>query len=535
MCLFLASGFLLGFRFWLSHETTVPAIGGSYIEGAVGTPQFINPLYASSGDIDGDIARLVYSGLMRYDGDHALVPDLAEHVALSEDQKTYTFSLRSNALWHDGAPVTSADILFTIHAIQDPAYHSPLAAAFTGTTVEAPDERTVIFTLTEPLAPFLSALTVGILPAHLWEEVAPQYAPIAQLNSKPVGSGPFMFSKLVKDTNGLLRSYTLGRNPAFYRGTVYLNEITFKFYSSLHDLADAVRNKNVEGASVLAAQSVQPFANDGSIAIFHPNLQQYTGVFFHQKRSPVLADDDVRRALILSTDRTTITQKAVGTYGTPILSPILPGMPGYDASITVPAGDIDAAKTLLDAKGWVLADGATVRTKAGASLAFSLTVLNTPDLLAAATALQHTWEMIGAAVTIEAVDPAVFQSDVLQNHTYDALLAGERYGAYPDIYPFWHSSQISSPGLNLSGFTNRKVDTAIETARTTTDHAKAAEAAQLLFAAFVEEQPALMLYQPQYLYALSPKIFGANVSTITTPSDRFTSVEQWYRKTKHTF
>ncbi len=510
-------------------------IGGSYIEGAIGTPQFINPLYAPGSDVDSDIARLVYSGLMRYDGDHTLIPDLAEQVSISDDQKTYTFVLRPSALWHDGAPVTSADILFTIHAIQDPSYHSPLAVTFTGATVEAPDERTVIFTLTEPLAPFLAALTVGILPVHLWEEIAPQYAPLAQLNSKPVGSGPFMFSKLVKDTNGVFRSYTLARNPSFYRGTVYLNEITFKFYSSLQELADAVRNKNVEGASVLSAHDAQLFAHDGGVALFHPNLQQFTAVFFHQKRSPILADDDVRRALILATDRTTVTQTAVGTYGTPITSPILSGMPGYDSAAPVPAGDIEAAKALLDAKGWALVSGATVRSKAGASLAFSLTVLNTPDLLAAATALQHTWETIGVAVTVEAVDPAVFQSDVLQNHAYDALLAGERYGTYPDLYPFWHSSQISSPGLNLSGFTNRKVDTAIETARTTTDHTKATEAAQLLLAAFTEEQPALMLYQPHYLYALSPKIFGASIATVTTPSDRFTTVEQWYRKTKHTF
>ena len=79
---------------------------------------------------------------------------------------------------------------------------------------------------------------------------------------------------------------------------------------------------------------------------------------------------------------------------------------------------------------------------------------------------------------------------MIKNHTFDVLLAGERYGTYPDLYPFWHSSQITYPGLNLGNFVNRKVDEAIEIARTNSDSAKAAEAAQLLTKAFLEEQPA---------------------------------------------
>jgi peptide/nickel transport system substrate-binding protein len=532
LSLAIISGIALTGHLWLSTRVTTPAVGGSYIEGALGTPQYINPLYAAGSDVESDLTRLVYSGLLRYDGEQGLVPDLAEQFTISEDQKTYTFTLKSGVTWHDGEPLTANDVVFTIAAIQNPEYHSPLAVSFTGMQVTAPDEHTVIFTLDEPFAPFLAALTVGILPAHLWEEVSPQSAPLAPMNIKPVGTGPYMFSKLVKDNRGTLRSMTLTRNPHFYRGTVYLDEITMKFYADLRELTDAVRNKNVEGASVLAAQDAQALADDGVVTLGAPRLSQFTAIFFNQKHSTILADDAVRQALNQATDRVLVAQVATGTYGSPIISPLLPGMAGYTPDTTVPTPDTESAKALLESKNWTFAQGATVRSNGATPLSFTITTLDSPDLIAAAQELERQWEAIGASVDVAVIDEYTLQTDSIKNHNYDALLAGERYGAYPDLYPFWHSSQTVYPGLNLGGFANRKVDTAIETARTSTDPAKTIEANQLFAASFAEEIPAIMLYQPSYLYGVSPKLSNTTVAAVTTPSDRFTNVEQWYRKTK---
>lgn len=533
--LFIVSALTLGIRTALSTFATVPAVGGSYTEGALGTPQYINPLYATGSDVDADLTRLIYSGLLRYDGANEIVPDLADHYAMSDDQKTYTFTLRPNILWHDGEALTSADVVFTIDAIQNPDYHSPLAMSFAGTTVSAPDDSTVVFTLDTPFTPFLAALTVGVLPAHLWEDVSPQSAPLAQYNIKPIGSGPFLFSKLVKDGKGSLKSITIARNPQFYRGTVYLNDITMKFYSSLQELGDAVRNKNVEGASVLSATDAQSLKDDHVVTLGTPKLSQFTAAFFNQKQNAVLADDAVRQALSLATDRTVVTQKAVGTFGTAIFSPILSGMPGADTNTIAPNPDAAAANALLESKGWTEVDGATIRSKKGVTLTLSITTLDVPDLTAAANELATEWKAIGADVTVTTVDQTALQSDVLKNHHYDVLLTGERYGAYPDLYPFWHSSQIASPGLNLGDFVNRKVDTAIEEARTSSDVTKSVTASQLLASTFAETIPAIMLYQPSYLYGLSPKLHSTEVSNVTTPSDRFANVEQWYRNTKRTW
>ncbi len=509
-----------GVRAWLSNETTVPAIGGSYTEGAIGTPQYINPLFVTGNDVDADLTRLIYSGLMRTDGNHNIVPDLAESYTVSDDQKTYTFNLRRNALWHDGEAVTSRDVAFTIGAIQNPDWQSRLAVTFFGVTVTTPDDYVVVFTLDAPFSAFLASTTVGIIPEHLWADVNPQNANLAQLNLKPIGSGPFKFSKLVKDSKGTLRSYTLARNPNFYRGTVYLDDITIKFYNSIQDLTDAVKNKNVEGASVLPAQDAWGLANDKVIRLGSPNLSQFTAAFFNTKKSTALANKDLRQALWLATDRTRVAEVAAGTFATPIVSPILSDMPGFNASLVVPGADVPAAKAIIDSKKIT-------------NLTFTITTLDSPDLVAAANELQAQWQAIGAVVDVLLVDQATLQSSVIKNHDYDVLLAGERYGIYPDLYPFWHSSQASSPGLNLSGFTDRKVDTAIAAARTSNDPQKAIDAANLLASSLNDSFPAVMLYQPKYLYAVSLKLHNTNITSVSEPSDRFANVDTWYRNVTH--
>ncbi len=117
----------LGGRYVVLHQTVVPAVGGEYTEALIGTPQFINPLYASVNDVDADLTRLVFSGLMKYDPTLGLVPDLAESYDISDDGKTYTFVLREGAKWHDGNPVTVGDVVATFSILQNPEYKSPLS------------------------------------------------------------------------------------------------------------------------------------------------------------------------------------------------------------------------------------------------------------------------------------------------------------------------------------------------------------------------------------------------------------------------
>ncbi len=525
----------LGLEWLFNNQTAIPAVGGEYTEGVVGTPQFINPIYATASDVDADLSRLVYSGLMRFDPQDGLVTDLASSYSISEDQKTYTFTLRSDATWHNtNDPVTATDVTFTIFAIQNTEYHSPLAVSFAGILAEAVDATTVKFTLEEPFSPFLAALTVGILPAAEWQDIPPANAQLAIQNIKPIGSGPYKFEKFVKDNRGSIRSMTFERNEDFYRGAPFIKQITFKFYSTVQELADALQNKNVEGASIIPASSVASFTNERGLSVQNPSLPQYTAAFFNAKHSSVIADDEVRKALSYAVDRKAIVE-ITGSLSTAIISPILAGMPGFDASTAIPAADPTTAASTLDTAGWTYSEGATVRSKGDKPLAFTITTLDSPELTSAAQELEREWEAIGASVDVVAVDITTLQSDILKTRAYDVLVAGERYGTFADPYPFWHSSQTTYPGLNLGGFSDRKADDAIETARETNDETKRAEAFTTLASLIAEDLSAVILYQPQYTFALASKIRGVDVPSVTVPSDRFADVETWHIKVKHQF
>ena len=522
----------LGFQFIKSHNSSLPAVGGTYTEGVIGYPALINPLYANVSDVDNDLAHLIYSGLMRFDPQDGLVPDLAEKYEISPDGKTYTFTLRTGVLFQNGDPLTSSDVSFTIGAIENPEYRSTLQSAFDGVTVETPNDQTVIFKLKEPFAPFLSYLAIGILPSHVWEEVAPSSAQLTPLNIKPIGSGPYQFEKLTKDSRGVLRSLTLARNKSFYRGGNYINELSFKFAGSADELTTMLRNHNIEGAVTLPFDDIARFADDRSLNISHAILPQYTAAFINTKTASALSDVSIRKALNVGTDRQSIINTVLSGHANALMAPFFSGTPGGTPPENIPGADASAAGALLDAAGYKIpAEGGT-RMKGEKPLAVSLAVTNASELTRVADELKKQWEALGFAVTITAFSQQDLQDAVLKPRAFDVLLAGELYGAFKDPYPYWHSSQAAFPGLNITGFVNRQADDAITTIRTTPDEEKRSSAYGTLAQVFKEQIPAVFLYQPTYTYAAASKIKGIALPSVNLPSDRFADVNEWYIKTK---
>ena len=190
-----------------AYRVQVPAIGGTYTEAIVGGPQLVNPIFASVNDVDVDLTRLIYAGLMRYDEDQHLVTDLAKEYTVDEAGLIYTFTLHDTASWHDGERVTAKDVAYTIETIQDSVVNSPLRLSFQGVIVDVLDEYTVQFVLPETFPSFLSALTVGILPEHIWFDIPAEQMRLAGQNLRPIGSGPYVFSKLKKADAGFILKY----------------------------------------------------------------------------------------------------------------------------------------------------------------------------------------------------------------------------------------------------------------------------------------------------------------------------------------
>ncbi|TAL50569.1 peptide ABC transporter substrate-binding protein [Patescibacteria group bacterium] len=538
--LIMVCALVFGVSYVVGHRINIPAVGGEYTEGLVGEPQFINPLYAIQSDVDQDLASLIYSGLMRWDAQDGFVPDLAESLTINEDGTVYTLKIRDTAKFHNGEDVRARDVVFTINAIQNSSYRSPLADQFYQVSVVQEDDKTVSFILEKAFAPFVQYLTVGILPAGLWAEILPQNAPLAALNVQPIGSGPYEFAEFAKDKKGSIRSYTLKRNDDYYRDAPYIETLTFKFYPDAMALTEALSNKNVEGASVVGYEAREEVTSNRNVELLEPSLPRETVLYFNQNLNEPLKDIIVRQAIQKAIDKTSLVTTVYANSAQVIHAPILPGMIEYDET-RMDVYDPPAANTLLTEAGYTLSEETGMRLlkpslqseeEPGKTLHFTLTSPDSADMRLVAEKIQSDLGVIGIELTLNFVSSELMSTDVIAPRNFELLLAPIMLEADPDPYPFWHSTQTKGSGLNLTGYSNTDVDTLLEEARTLTDATARAEKYKQFQELLAKDVPAVYLYQSTYGYALPKKVQHPGIESIILPSDRFADITLWYIKTK---
>ncbi|MBU6323765.1 MAG: peptide ABC transporter substrate-binding protein [Patescibacteria group bacterium] len=512
---------------WLGLENrllvSVPADGGSLTEGVLGSPRFVNPLLALS-DADRDLTALTYAGLMGIDGDGNLVPVLASGYRISPDGKTYTFTLRKDAKFSDGTPVTADDVVFTVEKAQDPGLKSPEQASWDGIEAKALDATTVEFTLPSPYAPFLENTTLGILPANLWRNVSDEQFPFSDLETAPVGAGPFVVKNVSRNASGIITDYTLGASRTYVLGRPHLDRISFSFFSRQEDLAAALAAGAVDSAHSLP----------GADALTAPYAEIF-GVFFNPNENAVFARAEVRQALSLAIDREAITADVLGGYATPIMGPVPPGSGITETPVPASASRIKDAAAILEKGGWTYdSDARTWKNKAAKQDSLSVTIRtsNVPELKAVASAVKADWEELGVPTDIELYEPGDLNQNVIRPRKFDALLFGMVVGRDRDLFAFWDSQERNDPGLNIASYANKNVDKLLEAARTESDPAKRVQDLQQIEDDISADYPAAFLYAPDFLYRVPAWLKGVTLPQITTPSDRFASVAGWYAATE---
>jgi len=526
-----------------TYFAQVPARGGTYTEGIVGTPRFINPLLATS-DADQDLTSLTYSGLLRPTPDGTLANALAESYTVSEDGRTYVFTLREDALFHDGTPVTADDVVFTVLLAQDPALKSPRRANWEGVAVEKLDDRRVQFTLMEPYGPFLENTVMGVLPKHLWKDVTPEQFAFSQFNVEPVGTGPYRIKRVHRNAAGLPEYYELTAFKHYTLGEPHISKLLVKFYPSEEEILIAQASGDVDGIGSVSPFSLTRIASSGARTVQAP-LPRVFGAFFNQNVAPVFAHKTVREALEVATNRDEIVREVLGGYGRTTESPIPPGILAAFAAeeseeavsmeSSAGADRANVAREILAADGWkVNEEGLWTKTVSGETqtLQFALSTSNTPELKAVAELLKRQWEAAGFAVELKFFDTSDLNQNVIRPRRYDALLFGEIIGRELDLFPFWHSSQRNDPGLNIALYTNISADKHLQEARTTSDESKKASALQAFEEEVVNDVPAIFLYSPDFIYVVPTRVQGIELGPLTTSGERFLNVHKWYIETE---
>ena len=522
-----------------SVSVQVPTNGGYLKEGIIGTPRFINPVLAVS-DVDHDLAELVYSGLLKFGQDNSIINDLAKSYDVSNDGLVYTFTLRDDIYFHDGTKVTTDDVEFTINKIQDSTIKSPKRPGFYDVKVEKVDDETIKFILKKPYSPFLSNLTVGILPKHLWDNLTSDQFPLSQYNVEPVGSGPYKVTKMeTLQKNSLLipTYYELNAFDGYVFGKPFVEQLIINFYKDETSLIDAYNRREVESINSISPEKIISLNKDNGSKINVSPLPRVFAVFFNQNQSEALTYKEVRQALNMAVDRNAIVNSVLSGYGSPLYGPIPAGLID-DSNNNITDNNIDGAISLLTKAGWVKSTSTGIMTKKisktkTVELSFTISTLNSDDLVKAAQLIKSAWEKVGAKVDINQFDFGDLQQNIIRPRKFEALLYGEVIGRDMDFFAFWHSSQRNDPGLNIAMYTNAKVDKLLEDARTTLDTSARITKYKSFADEIQKDIPAVFLYSPEFIYITPAKIQGFTLGTVTLPFERFLDINNWYIETNN--
>lgn len=524
-----AGGTLLQTRALSQHyQALQPAPGGGFTEGIIGTFTTANPLYATSA-ADSSVARLIFSGLMKYDSSNKLVHDLAESIALDATGRIYTVKLKQGVSWHDNEPLTTKDIVFTYQVIKNPDARSPYFNTWKDIKVSEKDNQTIVFELPNALSTFPESLTNGIVPEHLLKDIEPTQLRTARFNTvAPVGSGPFVWDKLeVAGATQESRQEIIGLRPNenFYRTPPKLGRFIVRTFRDESRMVSAYEDGSLTGIVGLA--SVPDTVRDVS-DFYEYNIPMAGAVmvFFKTSVEP-LNDEKVRQALVQSVD----TDVALSKLGYPVRrvnSPLLNSHVGYNEKLTQLPLNMAAASKILDTAGWKK-DTNGMRKKGNKELKFTLYAQNTSDYSAITNYLQSAWKELGVKVEVLLQADADMQG-VVSRHDYDALLHGISMGTDPDVFAYWHSSQASpnaSARLNFSEYKSKAADDALEAGRTRVDPQVRAAKYEPFLREWRQDAPALALYQPNFIYVSRGKIHNFELSSLNGITDRYANVENW--------
>ncbi len=518
-------GALLSYTAYTFPTKVIPARGGTYSEGVTGNPQYLNPLLSHYNDMDRDLVALLFNGLTTLDERGVVVPDLAERWEVSGDNLSYTFFLRSNVRWSDGAPFDANDVVFTISVMQSDDYQwAPwLSALWKSVAVTKVDEFTVTFTLSQPFAPFLDYTTIGLLPSHLWARYPVAELTSAQLNTRPVGTGPWQLTQIDAD------HVRLEPNPFFDGPIPYLSGIEFHFYPDTRRVLSAFSRHEINAIAHLYPDDVKTVLKEPELNLFSSALPGYALIYLNLGSSnvPFFGDKAVRQALRAGLNRQQIIDEGLQGQGLIANGPIVPGNWAYDANVTQTPYDPAAAARLFASAGWADSDSDGILDKDGKPLRFVFLTTDAPDQVAVGRLIAQQWREIGVGVEIQTTSFAGLAADYLSAHTYDAALVTWELSGDPDPYPLWHSTEIET-GQNYARWNNRQADEAIEAARRTNDQTQRIELYRQFQAIFSEEAPALLLYHPVYTFGVESKVRDVTIGKLNRAADRFRTVSEWY-------
>ncbi|MBQ9017512.1 hypothetical protein IJ118_00345 [Candidatus Saccharibacteria bacterium] len=500
--------------FWFgdSYADNTFVAGGSYIEATLGRVNSLNPLFATTSS-EKVLSRLMFATLVAndYSGNPGVA--LAQSIRSNEDGKVWTLKLRDGLKWSDGRPITNEDIMFTLDLIQSPAVNSIYDSNLENVKISESENGEIIFTLPTAYADFASALEIPIVPKHELDDAELKTLVEDSFSNAPVTSGAFSFNATQTTTVSDEAIFYLSGNPYYYDGTPMLTSFGVHTYLDKSEIVSALRTGNVTATAELASIETGQI-NSGSFEMTNASINVGAFAFFNTSTG-TFRDTALRRAVKQGLDLAQLRAAAPETK--PLDYPLLDSQIALSQYPTPIGYDQAAAKSKI------------AEISGNNRPAISIVTVNSGFLPAVATNLKSQLENLGFDCNMTAYDETQdFVANVLSRRAYDILVYKIDLGADPDLLPYYHSSQASGGGLNLSNYRNVLVDDLLIGARATLDPTLRARKYESFLEHWVADVPAIGLYQANMLY-----IYNKNVRTfspdvhLVTELDRFVDVVNW--------
>jgi peptide/nickel transport system substrate-binding protein len=518
----------------ISAPVVQPAEGGIYSEGLIGSFNRLNPVLDYYNQADREVDRLIYSGLLRIDDRGLPQADLATSWGISRDGTIYNFSINPKAVWHDGQPVTSDDIIFTIQMMisDDSPLPADIREFWKLIEIIRLDEKTLQFKLPEPFAPFLDYLIFGVLPSHLLGDLTMAELINSPFNMQPIGTGPYRFDHLIT-ADGQISGVVLSAFKDYLPQGAYIDQIAMRYYPDAATAYTAYQAGEVAGIGNVTLDILPDVLEEEGLSLYTTRLPEMTLVFLNLDNPEVkfFQDVNVRKALMQGINRQAMIDTLQGGQAILADGPIFPGTWAYYDGIEHYSYNPSQAISLLRDAGFTIpAEGGNIRTSEdGTALSFELLYPDDQAHAAMANAIQQNWGALGVQVKLTALPYDQLVSEHLDTRNYQAALVDLNlsHSPDPDPYPFWHQTQITS-GQNYSKWDDRQASEYLEQARITTDLAERTRLYNNFQVRWSQELPALPLFYPVYTYAVSRDVQGVSIGPIFETADRFNHVTNWY-------
>lgn len=488
--------------------------GGRITEVALGDMVTFNPVL--SADVySGNASEMIYDPLFMVDHKGNVLPCLAAAMPkTSNGGRTYTVTIRSDARWTDGNPVTADDVKMTYDFIISPTYtevNAPNRTTFSQhlQSTSVVDPHTIEFTTSSVYAPFmLQMMSVGILPKSVYGSLSPSAINTTPANTKPtVTSGAFMNAVWTSE-----QQTTFQRNPNYYRGAALVDEYVIKPVASSTNVLNLLLSGEADIGQIDNSQYQAAKSNSKlNASIVQPAEFVSAVLQMDPAKSRLFQDERVRQALFWATDREGIVKSIYFGFAKVANGPIPPVMSRwYDAKVK-PQYSYDPAKAnkLLEAAGFKKGkDG--IRAKGDLKLSFQVLVPDTDQVeIQMTTAMQSQWKKVGINIDIKPADlDTVIVPALNVNYNFTMIIVGDGVGPDPDTSEFWATRSASAVSYNSGDYSNPQLDKVMNQAVATLDTKERKKLYNQASSMLMTDPPRIFLVYPEEALAVSKRVLG---------------------------